>query len=63
MENAMIWLNAILDNFLPDDIFARLDMLYNGSIIFLGAGVIVMLIAMVLMILSIRKGKKQSARA
>ena len=63
MENAMIWLNTLLDKVLPADIFSRLDVLYNGSIIFLGAGVIVMLVAMVLMILSIRKGKKRSARA
>lgn len=63
MENVMNWLNALLDNFLPADIFSRLDALYNGAILFLGAGVIVMLLAMVLMILSIRMGKKRSARA
>ena len=63
MESVMNWLNALLDNVLPADIFARLDVLYNGAIIFLGAGVILLLVAMVLMILSVRMGKKRSARA
>ena len=63
MDKVLNWLNALLDNVLPADIFSRLDMLYNGSIIFLAAGVLLMLVAMVLMSLSIRKGKKTSARA
>lgn len=63
MGDILIWLEAFADSILPADIFSRLDMLYNSSIIFLGAGVIVMLIAMVLMILSIRTGKKRSKRA
>lgn len=63
MENVLNWLNALLDRFMPADIFARLDLLYNGSIIFLGAGVMIMLIAMVLMIISIRQRKKYAKHA
>ena len=62
MNHVMNWLETLLDPILPADIFTRLDALYSGSIIFLGAGVVVMLLAMVLMIFSIRK-KKGSARA
>ena len=63
MENVLNWLNALLDRFMPADIFARLDLLYNGSIIFLGVGVMIMLIAMVLMIISIRQRKKYAKNA
>ena len=61
MTNILTWLNNMLMPFLPADIYARLDLLYNGAIILLGAGVALLLIAMVLMIFSVRKGKKRAA--
>ena len=61
MNNVLNWLNGLLMPILPADIYNRLDLLYNGSIILLGAGVVLLLVAMVLMIFSVRKGKKRAA--
>ena len=49
MNNVLNWLNGLLMPILPADIYSRLDLLYNGSIILLGAGVVLLLAAMVLM--------------
>ena len=45
MNNVLNWLNGLLMPILPADIYNRLDLLYNGSIILLGAGVVLLLVA------------------
>ena len=63
MNKILDGLNNLLLPLLPADIYSRLDILYNGAIIVLGAGVVLMLLALVLMILSVRKNQKRTARA
>lgn len=38
MDFVLGWLDEALTTFLPADIFSRLDVYYNGTILFLGAG-------------------------
>ena len=45
MNAILNWLDAVLSPFLPADIYTKLDQLYNGTIICLGAGIILMLLA------------------
>lgn len=62
--NAILgWLSALLSQLLPSDIYSRLDFLYNGTIICLGAGIIVMLIAVVFMIAAVRRSKRRALNA
>lgn len=62
--NAILgWLSALLSQLLPSDIYSRLDFLYNGTIICLGAGIIVMLLAVVFMIAAVRRSKRRALNA
>lgn len=62
--NAILgWLEGVLASILPTEIYSRLDFLYNATIICLGVGIIVMLIAVVFMIFAVRRGKKHALNA
>ena len=62
--NAILgWLEGVLAPILPTEIYSRLDFLYNATIICLGAGMIVMLIAVIFMIFAVRRGKKHALNA
>ena len=63
MSAILGWLSALLSQLLPSDIYSRLDYLYNGTIICLGAGIIVMLIAVVFMIAAVRRSKRRALNA
>lgn len=63
MSTILAWLSAVLSRFLPSEIYSRLDFLYNGTIICLGAGVILMLLAVVFMIAAVRRNKRRALNA
>lgn len=62
MTAILNWLDAVLSPFLPADIYTKLDQLYNGTIICLGAGIILMLLAVVFMILAVCRSKKHTVQ-
>ena len=55
MSAILGWLSAVLSPLLPSEIYSRLDFLYNATIICLGAGIIVMLLAVVFMIAAVSR--------
>ncbi|MGI5884247.1 MAG: hypothetical protein ACOX83_04680 [Candidatus Spyradocola sp.] len=57
------WLDGVLTTFLPPDIFSRLDVYYDGTILCLGAGLLLVLAALALLIAAVRKGKKHAPSA
>lgn len=63
MSAILGWLSAVLSPLLPSEIYSRLDFLYNGTIICLGAGIIVMLLAVVFMIAAVRRSKRRALNA
>ncbi len=63
MDFVLGWLDEALTTFLPADIFSRLDVYYNGAILFLGAGLVLLLSALALLIAAVRKGKKHAPSA
>lgn len=63
MDFVLSWLDEALTTFLPADIFSRLDVYYNGTILFLGAGLVLLLSALALLIAAVRKGKKHAPSA
>ena len=63
MSAILGWLSAVLSPLLPSEIYSRLDFLYNATIICLGAGIIVMLLAVVFMIAAVRKSKRRALNA
>ena len=63
MSAILAWLSAVLSPLLPAEIYSRLDFLYNGTIICLGAGVILMLVAVVFMIAAVRRSKRRALNA
>lgn len=63
MSAILAWLSAVLSPLLPEEIYSRLDFLYNGTIICLGAGVILMLLAVVFMIAAVRRSKRRALNA
>ena len=63
MSAILGWLSAVLSPLLPSEIYSRLDFLYNATIICLGAGIIVMLLAVVFMIAAVRRGKRRALNA
>ena len=63
MSAILAWLSAVLSPLLPTEIYSRLDFLYNGTIICLGAGVILMLLAVVFMIAAVRRSKRRALNA
>ena len=46
-----------------DFVLSRLDVYYNGTILFLGAGLVLLLSALALLIAAVRKGKKHAPSA
>ncbi|MDY4519196.1 MAG: hypothetical protein SPE01_11295 [Candidatus Spyradocola sp.] len=63
MSAILGWLSAVLSPLLPSEIYSRLDFLYNATIICLGAGIIVMLLAVVFMIAAVRRSKRRALNA
>lgn len=63
MSAILGWLSAMLSPLLPSEIYSRLDFLYNATIICLGAGIIVMLLAVVFMIAAVRRSKRRALNA
>lgn len=63
MSAILGWLSAVLSPLLPSEIYSRLDFLYNATIICLGAGIIVMLLAVVFMIAAVRRSKRRAPNA
>ena len=63
MSAILGWLSAVLSPLLPSEISSRLDFLYNATIICLGAGIIVMLLAVVFMIAAVRRSKRRALNA
>lgn len=63
MSAILGWLSAVLSPLLPSEIYSRLDYLYNATIICLGAGIIVMLLAVVFMIAAVRRSKRRALNA
>ena len=63
MSAILGWLSAVLSPLLPSEIYSRLDFLYNATIICLGAGIIVMLLAVVFMIAAVRISKRRALNA
>ena len=63
MSAILGWLSAVLSPLLPSEIYSRLDFLYNATIICLGAGIIVMLLAVVFMIAAVRRSKRHALNA
>ena len=60
MDQVLSWLDGVLSVLMPADIFEKLNVFYNGTMICLGIGMILMLVAIVLMIFAVRKGKKHA---
>lgn len=63
MDAILDWLSAMLTPLMPSEIYSRLDFLYNGTIICLGAGILVMLLAVVFMIAAVRRSKRRAMKA
>ncbi len=60
MDAILSWLDGALAPLLPADLYAKLDLYYNGSLVCLGAGVALMLLAVVFMIIAVRKARKHA---
>lgn len=58
MDAILLWLDGVLSPFMPTNIYSKLDFLYDGTIICLGAGIILMMLAVVFMIFAVRRAKK-----
>lgn len=63
MDAIFAWLDGALSSFLPADLFSRLDVYYDGAVVCLGAGLLLVLAALALLIAAVRKGKKHAPSA
>ena len=46
---------SLLEPFMPESLTGKLDFLYNGSILCIGAGIVLLLISAVLFIFALRR--------
>ena len=60
MDKALLWLDGLVSPYLPVNIYEKLDWLYSGTLIVLGAGLLLMAAAAVFMIARLRALRKHA---